>query len=38
MTRLIIFGAMGLAFVCILVGVWIDNRDEIARRGMKWWW
>jgi hypothetical protein len=37
--RLMIFGIMALAFVCILVGLWLDNRDEMARRrGFKWWW
>jgi hypothetical protein len=32
MTLLMIFGAMALAFGCILGGWWLDNRDEMARR------
>jgi len=29
---LMIFGAMALAFGCILIGWWLDNRDEVAER------
>jgi hypothetical protein len=32
MTLLMILGGMALAFVCILVGWWLDHRDEMTRR------
>jgi hypothetical protein len=36
--RLAILGIMALAIGCVLIGWWLDSRDEIARRrGFKWW-
>jgi hypothetical protein len=35
---LMILSAMAIAFVCILVGLWLDNRDEVARRRDFQWW
>jgi hypothetical protein len=35
---LMILSIMAVAFACILVGLWLDNLDEAARRrDFKWW-